>query len=210
MRSNRSLLPSFKYQTAYGLVRRLKISRETFLGYLMNQAADFELYLQNFIHVEITATGRANARNPASFILRIAKYSFVSFASIIYQRWIHFMLTWSCTAQIASLHAQWQKNKTDLQLGKTYPRVHPVQGSCGFKIVTGVETPVEELQLVLASHIPFAAFKYTNLRSRPVADPALTQEILDIIQQASHFRQLKKGANEGSYSIYLILFLQGN
>ena len=30
-----------------------------------------------------------------------------------------------------------------------------------------------------------------------MADPALTQEILDLIQQASHFRQLKKGANEG-------------
>ena len=31
----------------------------------------------------------------------------------------------------------------------------------------------------------------------PIADPALTQTILDLVQQASHFRQLKKGANEG-------------
>ncbi|KAL7623033.1 RNA binding protein snu13 [Parahypoxylon ruwenzoriense] len=30
----------------------------------------------------------------------------------------------------------------------------------------------------------------------PVADQALTQEILDLVQQASHARQLKKGANE--------------
>jgi hypothetical protein len=27
----------------------------------------------------------------------------------------------------------------------------------------------------------------------PVADQALTQEILDLVQQASHYRQLKKG-----------------
>ena len=31
----------------------------------------------------------------------------------------------------------------------------------------------------------------------PVADASLTQEILDLVQQASHYRQLKKGANEG-------------
>ena len=32
---------------------------------------------------------------------------------------------------------------------------------------------------------------------------ALTQEILDIVQQASHYRQLKKGANEGLSTQYL-------
>lgn len=31
----------------------------------------------------------------------------------------------------------------------------------------------------------------------PIADQALTQTILDLVQQASHYRQLKKGANEG-------------
>ena len=31
----------------------------------------------------------------------------------------------------------------------------------------------------------------------PIADQALSQEILDLVQQASHYRQLKKGANEG-------------
>jgi len=30
----------------------------------------------------------------------------------------------------------------------------------------------------------------------PLADPALTNQILDLVQQASHFKQLKKGANE--------------
>ncbi len=27
----------------------------------------------------------------------------------------------------------------------------------------------------------------------PIADPALAQEILDLVQQAQHYRQLKKG-----------------
>ena len=31
----------------------------------------------------------------------------------------------------------------------------------------------------------------------PLADEALTQNLLDLVQQASHYRQLKKGANEG-------------
>jgi U4/U6 small nuclear ribonucleoprotein SNU13 len=31
----------------------------------------------------------------------------------------------------------------------------------------------------------------------PVADDALSQQILDIVQQAGHYHQLKKGANEG-------------
>ena len=31
----------------------------------------------------------------------------------------------------------------------------------------------------------------------PLADEALTQQLLDLVQQASHYRQLKKGANEG-------------
>ena len=30
----------------------------------------------------------------------------------------------------------------------------------------------------------------------PQADQALSQEILDLVQQATHYRQLKKGANE--------------
>ncbi|KAN0112686.1 putative 13 kDa ribonucleoprotein-associated protein [Hyaloscypha variabilis] len=35
----------------------------------------------------------------------------------------------------------------------------------------------------------------------PVADSGLTQEILDIVQQASHYRQLKKGANEATKTL---------
>lgn len=35
----------------------------------------------------------------------------------------------------------------------------------------------------------------------PVADQALTQEILDLVQQATHYRQLKKGANEATKTL---------
>jgi len=35
----------------------------------------------------------------------------------------------------------------------------------------------------------------------PVADAALSQEILDIVQQASHYHQLKKGANEATKTL---------
>lgn len=30
-----------------------------------------------------------------------------------------------------------------------------------------------------------------------MADDALAQEILDLLQQGTHYRQVKKGANEG-------------
>ena len=31
----------------------------------------------------------------------------------------------------------------------------------------------------------------------PMADPQMAQQLLDLVQQAGHYRQLKKGANEG-------------
>jgi len=40
-----------------------------------------------------------------------------------------------------------------------------------------------------------------SMTAWPVADAALTQEILDIVQQASHYRQLKKGANEATKTL---------
>jgi U4/U6 small nuclear ribonucleoprotein SNU13 len=36
-----------------------------------------------------------------------------------------------------------------------------------------------------------------NYAAWPVADEALSQQILDMVQQALHAGQLKKGANEG-------------
>ncbi|GAE00043.1 small nucleolar ribonucleoprotein SNU13, partial [Paecilomyces variotii No. 5] len=35
----------------------------------------------------------------------------------------------------------------------------------------------------------------------PVADEALTQTILDLVQQGSHYRQIKKGANEATKTL---------
>jgi U4/U6 small nuclear ribonucleoprotein SNU13 len=35
----------------------------------------------------------------------------------------------------------------------------------------------------------------------PIADAAMSQEILDLIQSASHYRQLKKGANEATKAL---------
>lgn len=40
-----------------------------------------------------------------------------------------------------------------------------------------------------------------NPKAFPLADAALTQQILDIVQQASHLRQLKKGANEATKTL---------
>jgi hypothetical protein len=39
----------------------------------------------------------------------------------------------------------------------------------------------------------------------PLADAALTQEILDLLQSATHIRQSKKGANEGT-SLFIAFF----
>lgn len=37
-----------------------------------------------------------------------------------------------------------------------------------------------------------------NPKAFPLADAALTNQILDLVQQASHYKQLKKGANEAT------------
>ena len=37
-----------------------------------------------------------------------------------------------------------------------------------------------------------------NPKAYPLADAALTITILDIVQQAANYKQLKKGANEGA------------
>jgi U4/U6 small nuclear ribonucleoprotein SNU13 len=35
----------------------------------------------------------------------------------------------------------------------------------------------------------------------PLADEALSTELLDLVQQATHYRQTKKGANEATKSV---------
>lgn len=41
----------------------------------------------------------------------------------------------------------------------------------------------------------------TNPKAFPLADSALTQQILDVIQQSQNLRQLKKGANEATKTL---------
>lgn len=40
-----------------------------------------------------------------------------------------------------------------------------------------------------------------NPKAFPLADATLTNQILDLIQQASHYKQLKKGANEATKTL---------
>ena len=40
-----------------------------------------------------------------------------------------------------------------------------------------------------------------NSMAFPLADAALTNQILDLVQQASHYKQLKKGANEATKTL---------
>ena len=41
-----------------------------------------------------------------------------------------------------------------------------------------------------------------------MADPQLTHNILDLVQQASNYKQLKKGANEGMSFVIIIHFIE--
>lgn len=44
--------------------------------------------------------------------------------------------------------------------------------------------------------------KLTRFAAWPVADEALSQQLLDLVQSAGHYRQIKKGAN-GSYTSFI-------
>ena len=43
----------------------------------------------------------------------------------------------------------------------------------------------------------FQAAEEVNPKAYPLAEPQLTQNILDLVQQAANYKQLRKGANEG-------------
>ena len=47
----------------------------------------------------------------------------------------------------------------------------------------------------------YPAMSSVNSKAFPLADAALSQQILDLVQQASHYRQLKKGANEATKTL---------
>ena len=40
-----------------------------------------------------------------------------------------------------------------------------------------------------------------NPKAYPLADAALTKEILDLVQQAANYKQLRKGANEATKTL---------
>ncbi|XP_070581181.1 NHP2-like protein 1 [Ptychodera flava] len=40
-----------------------------------------------------------------------------------------------------------------------------------------------------------------NPKAYPLADPKLTKEILDLVQQAANYKQLRKGANEATKTL---------
>jgi U4/U6 small nuclear ribonucleoprotein SNU13 len=42
-----------------------------------------------------------------------------------------------------------------------------------------------------------------NPKAFPLADAKLTVNILELVQQANNYKQLKKGANEGTQSLSL-------
>ncbi|XP_002741224.1 NHP2-like protein 1 isoform X2 [Saccoglossus kowalevskii] len=46
-----------------------------------------------------------------------------------------------------------------------------------------------------------ATVEEVNPKAYPLADPQLTKEILDLVQQASNYKQLRKGANEATKTL---------
>ena len=46
-----------------------------------------------------------------------------------------------------------------------------------------------------------------NPKAYPLADQQLTMKILELLQQATNYKQLKKGANEGNISDFLLYWV---
>ena len=62
--------------------------------------------------------------------------------------------------------------------------------------------------VVLVIFIFLQTGEAVNPKAYPLADAQLTISIMDIVQQAANYKQLKKGANEGlSLSLSLNAFL---
>lgn len=51
-----------------------------------------------------------------------------------------------------------------------------------------------------------------NPKAYPLADPTLSAKILNLVQQAVNYKQLRKGANEGKRFVifFLLLHFKGN
>lgn len=53
-----------------------------------------------------------------------------------------------------------------------------------------------------------AGLETVNPKAYPLADAQLTITILDLVQQAANYKQLKKGANEGPFFFSCLIFLK--
>ena len=54
-----------------------------------------------------------------------------------------------------------------------------------------------DLLVRILSIVIFEAEDGVNPKAYPLADTQLSQKLLDLVQQAMNYKQLKKGANEG-------------
>lgn len=55
---------------------------------------------------------------------------------------------------------------------------------------------------IINNFLFFQAETEVNPKAYPLADPQLTQKILELVQQAANYKQLRKGANEGMTAVY--------
>jgi U4/U6 small nuclear ribonucleoprotein SNU13 len=56
--------------------------------------------------------------------------------------------------------------------------------------------------LNLVNRLVQADSSSVNPKAYPLADPQLTASILDLVQQATNYKQLRKGANEGCFMLW--------
>ncbi len=95
-----------------------------------------------------------------------------------------------------NITSRWQKNKTALQVP-----AHSLQLSSPLTYSYALGPRSRRSQATTYHCLSSCLFLADSCTAWPVADAALTQEILDIVQQASHARQLKKGANEATKTL---------
>lgn len=74
------------------------------------------------------------------------------------------------------------------------PSVYPTHPPISAAPALNFSDPTQASALVMTSST-------INPKAFPLADPNLTNQILDLVQQASHYKQLRKGANEATKTL---------
>lgn len=66
-----------------------------------------------------------------------------------------------------------------------------------------------KIDLKIISCDPYFQTDEVNPKAYPLADPQLTAKILDLVQQAVNYKQIRKGANEcnNHYPFFIINFI---